>query len=282
MFNLFDILQSQAGPGMQTIGRQFGLTPDQSRSAMEALLPALTVGLQRSAASDPIGFGRFLGLAGAAPYPGTRPQAPPQPDVLGQLFGSPLVNQAVLQQAATASGLGTQALRQMLPVMAGMVVAGIVHVLLNQPPIQPAVPPPRQEPQPSIDPGFPVTAFWNDWVNQFVGSTEPAGAGSASAKPGDAGGRAPPAAARALPEPEEAKPPPAEDASFEVFQQMFQTGVQVQEQNARAMQDIFDAFWSAPPTSSADAGAAEAEAAPTDAVEPKPGKNKRRKAQESR
>lgn len=136
MFNLFDILQSQAGPGMQSIGQQFGLTPDQSRSAMNALLPALAAGLQRSAASDPMGFGRMLGMAGANPYFGAppQPQPAPQPDLLGQIFGSSMLSQAVLQQASTTSGIGQQALRQMLPVMAGMVVAGIVHVMVNQPP----------------------------------------------------------------------------------------------------------------------------------------------------
>ncbi|MET0258889.1 MAG: DUF937 domain-containing protein [Methylobacterium sp.] len=245
MFNLFDILQSQAGPGMQSIGQQFGLTPEQSRSAMNALLPALATGLQRSAASDPMGFGRMLGIAGAHPYFGTapQPQAPAQPDFLSQIFGSSVVNQAVLQQASTTSGIGQQVLRQMLPVMAGMVVTGIVHVLINQPP--PALAQPQRQ-TPAPDTAFPVATFWNDWISQFVGAPPSAATGSvaSSSRPRDAAPARNPANA------DRPAPGNTDNAPYEAFQQMFQTGVQAQEQNARAMQDIFEAFWS--PSADAD------------------------------
>ncbi|GEO99148.1 DUF937 domain-containing protein [Methylobacterium haplocladii] len=246
MFNLFDILQSQAGPGMQSIGQQFGLTPEQSRSAMNALLPALATGLQRSAASDPMGFGRMLGMAGANPYFGAppQPQAAAQPDFLNQIFGSSMLSQAVLQQASATSGIGQQALRQMLPVMAGMVVAGIVHVLVNQPPPAPAQPQ-RQTPPPAPDAGFPVATFWNDWINQFVGAPASSGPAATTSKPREAAPAPQPAAAE-LPKPGDMTLGDKDDAPFEAFQQMFQTGVQVQEQNAKAMQDIFEAFWSPP------------------------------------
>src|SRR4051812_13237702 len=59
----------------------------------------------------------------------------------GGLFGSPMLAQAVIQQAAAASGVGSQVLRQMLPIMTGMLVASIVHMLLNQGASDPA---PRQ------------------------------------------------------------------------------------------------------------------------------------------
>ncbi|GJD69567.1 DUF937 domain-containing protein [Methylobacterium gnaphalii] len=247
MFNLFDILQNQAGPGMQTIGQQFGLTPEQSRSAMTALLPAIAAGLQRSAASDPMGFGRMLGMANPESYFGqaSKPQAPAQPDFLGQLFGSPMLSQAVLQQASAASGIGQQALRQMLPVMAGMVVAGIVHVLVNQPPAAPAQHQPA--PSPPADPSFPVAAFWSDWINQFTGASNPSP--RSEDKPSSTSREAPVSSRTTVAPEQPAEPQPAktdgtDEAPFEAFQQMFQTGVQVQEQNAKAMQDIFDAFWS--------------------------------------
>lgn len=247
MFNLFDILQSQAGPGMQSIGQQFDLTPEQSRSAMNALLPALAAGLQRSAASDPMGFGRMLGMAGANPYLGgpSQTQPPAQPDYLGQLFGSSVLSHAVLQQASATSGIGQQALRQMLPIMAGMVVAGIVHVLVNQSPPAPA-PPQRQAPAPSPDAGFPVATFWNDWIDQFIGpaKSEPARETMSSPRPAE------PGPSRVAAPDTRAKPQGAagdDEAPLETFQQMFQTGVQVQEQNAKAMQQIFEAFWSPSP-----------------------------------
>lgn len=259
MFNLFDILQSQAGPGMQSIGQQFGLTPEQSRSAMNALLPALAAGLQRSATSDPMGFGRMLGMAGANPFLGAQPQtpAPAQPDFLGQLFGSPMLSQAVLQQASSASGIGQQALRQMLPMMAGMVVAGIVHVMINQPPPQPAPAPSRRQPPPppsTPEPGgFPVASFWSDWIDQFIAPPQPEGSGP-TAHAQEPREPSPPKAPAPSPKPAKAEPKhaeggepsEAEEAPFEAFQQIFETGVQVQEQNAKAMQEIFDAFWSKP------------------------------------
>ncbi len=225
MYNMFDILQSQGDASVRAFGQQFGLTPDQTQRAMAALLPALTMGMQRNAGTDPMGLGRLFGLGqmGVAP--------PGGPDLLNGLFGSPLLGQAVIQQAAAASGVGAQALRQMLPAMAGMLVAGIVHLLLNPPPAAPA-----PEPPPSP---FPVGTFWTDWLNGLS-------AAAAQASP-------PPAAANRRPEPRAVgrKPaaapgPDTAKASMEVIQQMLQTGAEVQEQNVKAMKDVFDAFWSQP------------------------------------
>ncbi len=61
MYTMFDILQSQGDASVQAFGQQFGLTPDQTRRAMEALLPALSMGLMRNAGTDPMGFGRLFG-----------------------------------------------------------------------------------------------------------------------------------------------------------------------------------------------------------------------------
>lgn len=249
MFNLFDILESQTGNGMQALGQQFGLSPEQSRRAMEALLPALTIGLQRNVASDPTGFARLFGLVGADPMAGGFPRPPSQPDLLlGQLFGSPMISQAVLQQAAALSGVATPALRQMLPMMAGMIVAGIVHVMINQPP--PAPPPPapvRRTPDPEVAGAFPAAKFWTDWIDGFIAATKPDTPASASPAPAfkDVTPERQPTPPR--PEPTTAKDK-AEDGAvpMEAFQKLFETGIEVQEQNVRAMQDIFDSFWSNP------------------------------------
>lgn len=229
MFNLFDILQTQSG-GLQGFGQQFGLSPDQTRRAMEALLPALTIGLQRNAAADPTGFGRLFGFVGPeATGSGFTP--PPQADhLLGQLFGSPLVAQAVLQQASAASGVGAQALRQMLPVMAGMIVAGIVHLMLNQPQAAVAPAPAGSGAQPFA----PAAQFWSEWVKTVLAPPAP------SSTPGTrqaGGGTRDPAA----------KPKGASTGAaasrLDPWQQLFQTGADVQEQNVKAMQGIFDTFW---------------------------------------
>ncbi|MCJ2081992.1 DUF937 domain-containing protein [Methylobacterium sp. J-090] len=238
MFNLFDILQAQAGPGAQGFGQQFGLSQDQTRRAMEALLPAFTMGLQRNAANDPTGFAHLFSLAGAGAA-APRASASPQMDMLvSQLFGSPHLSQAVLQQAAGASGIATPVLKQMLPVMAGMIVAGIVHVMINQTP-QAAAP----APAPNAF-GFPPNPYWTDMVNAFMtagGALAPKAspAKSPAARPAPARGSARTTRLAAPP----AAPPTNDAAPFELFQQMFQTGLDVQQENAKAMQTLFDTFW---------------------------------------
>lgn len=235
MFNLFDILQAQAGANAQGLGRQFGLSPEQSLRAMEALLPALTMGLQRNVAHDPTGFAHLFNLIGPTAFPA--PSATPQMDMLvKQLFGSPHLSQAVLQQAATVSGVAMPALKQMLPLMAGMVVAGIVHVMINQAP--PPAPAPRAEANPF---GFPPNA-WSQMMEAFLKS----GGNAISPAPSAPQARSRPVQPR-LTAPAPAVPDKAaSDAPFDLVQQMFQTGLEVQQENARAMQRLFDTFWQDP------------------------------------
>lgn len=238
MFNLFDILQAQAGPGALGFGQQFGLSQDQSRRAIEALLPAFTMGLQRNAANDPTGFAHlfsFLGPNAQAPSLAGNPQM----DMLvRQLFGSPHLSQAVLQQASAASGVASPILKQMLPVMAGMVVAGIVHVMINQ--NQAAAP----APAPASPFGFPAQA-WSEMMQQFltpVGSVPQAR--TTASRPASATPR-PGLASRSSAKVIDNKPSArnAGDTPFDMFQQMFQTGLDVQQENAKAMQQLFDTFW---------------------------------------
>lgn len=224
MYTMFDILQSQGEANVRAFGQQFGLSPEQTRRAMEALMPALTLGLQNQAGADPLGIGRMFGLG--MPGPAARPTGPA--DMMSGLFGSPMLAQAVIQQASAASGVGAQALRQMLPIMAGMIVAGIVHLMLN-PPAAPAA-----EPAPAA-PNF--GNIWADWMNGLTAA--------ASAQTAPASKTAPPPPRPQLRrEPAGPNPQPdAAQASMEVISQMLQTGAEVQEQNVKVMREVFDAFW---------------------------------------
>ncbi|CAA2141274.1 DUF937 domain-containing protein [Methylobacterium bullatum] len=257
MFNLFDLMQAQGGMGANGFGQQFGLSPDQTRRAMEALMPALTLGLQRNAAADPTGFTQMFSFMD--PSASATTQAKPQMDaMMRQLFGSQHLGQAVLQQAAAASGVATPALRQMLPLMAGMVVAGIVHVMMNpgQAAQAPAAPPPSPF-------GIPTHPYWTEMMNTFM-----AAGGSMLSAPKDVtSSRATPAQrslppARFFPEPSPSasskaasgskpasgtRPTEAAQASplnpFDLLQQMFQSGLEAQQENARTMQSLFDSLW---------------------------------------
>jgi hypothetical protein len=269
MFNLFDILQAQAGPNVQGLGPQFGLTQDQGLRAMQALLPALTMGLQRNAAHDPTGFAHLFSLVG--PNPAASPPPSPQMDMLvKQLFGSTHLSQAVLQQAATVSGVATPALKQMLPMMAGMVVAGIVHVMINQNP--PPAPAPQSAPSPF---GFPPNA-WSEMMETFLragGNTRPTAPNAPPVRKAPA-----PPRLTVAPRPAPANQDTAgSDAPFDVMQQMFQTGLEVQQENARAMQRLFDTFWQG----SQEPGGAEASGSTTPGatgtLDPKAGSSRGRR-----
>ena len=235
MFNPLDMVQAAGGPEMQAMARQFGLTVEQTQRAFEALMPALTLGLQRGAGLDPTGFARMFSAPETA-----RTAMPLGLDALGQMFGSAQLMQAVLQQASTASGVGSQVLRQMLPMMAGAVVASIVHVMLNPPQGEAS-----RKPAPAAAPPAPMpfVALWTDMARAFM--TPPSAAPAPTPSP-------PP---RPAPQMEAPRPPQGENAGADVISQMLRTGAEVQEQNLKAMQQLFEAFWPA-------SGQAPKEAAP--------------------
>lgn len=257
MFNPLEMFQAQGEAGLQAMGQPFGLTTEQTARAFEALMPALTLGLQRSVGLDPAGFARMFGLEAAKPAPAQGFEA------LGQMFGSAQLMQAVLRQASATSGVGAQVLRQMLPMMAGAVVASIVHMLLNPP----AVSEPAQPQQAAA--AFPVNQAWIEMMKAFMPAAEgPRPQAPPSARPGSRGTRteARPAGARSA----GARPaggPDTQTAGQDLLQQMLQTGAEVQQQNVRAMQGLFDAFWS-------EAGRAAGQppaAKPAGRTPPKPG-----------
>jgi hypothetical protein len=141
MLNLFDMLnQSQNGQGIDQLARQFGLSQQQAQQAIEALMPAFSQGLKRNT-SDPYGISAFMGaLANSqnAKY-FDNPQAAFTPqgmaegnDILGQLFGSKDLSRAVAAQASQATGIGQDVLKQMLPVIASMVMGGLFKQSTNQ------------------------------------------------------------------------------------------------------------------------------------------------------
>lgn len=134
MIPLFDMIaQAQNGQGLELLAKQFNLNQQQTQAAMDALLPAFSEGLKRNTA-DPIGMGGFLQALGSGnhgKYFEDAANAFSQNGVadgngiLGHLFGSKEVSKAVASQAAAATGLGQELLKQMLPVIASMVMGGL-------------------------------------------------------------------------------------------------------------------------------------------------------------
>ena len=132
--NLYDMLaNAQSGQGMDQLARQFGLSQQQTREAVDALLPAFSQGLKRNA-SDPYGVGAFINAMASGQHAkyfedaqkAFSPQGMQEGNgILGHLFGSKDLSRAVAAQAAQATGLGQQTLQQMLPAIASMIMGGL-------------------------------------------------------------------------------------------------------------------------------------------------------------
>ncbi|MGL5116614.1 MAG: DUF937 domain-containing protein [Beijerinckiaceae bacterium] len=134
MMNLFDMMtQAQGGNAMQNLARQYGLSPEQTQSAIESLLPAMSMGMQRQTESVD-GLQNFMQMFGGGQYAGFHDadgdgipdNAVPQGnDVLGALFGSKDMSRAVAAQASAVSGVSDTILKQMMPVIASMLMGGL-------------------------------------------------------------------------------------------------------------------------------------------------------------
>ncbi len=143
MLPLFDMLtNAQNGNGMDMLARQFNLSQQQTQAAVEALLPAFSQGLKRNA-SDPYGVGAFMSAMASGNHAkyfedATKAFAPQGVaegnGILGHLFGSKDLSRAVAAQAAQATGIGQDVLKQMLPVIASMIMGGLFKQSTGQMP----------------------------------------------------------------------------------------------------------------------------------------------------
>jgi hypothetical protein len=137
--NLNDIIQSaQGGQGISNLGTQFGLTPEQTQAAIQAMMPAFSTGLQKTA-QDPSGLGGLLSQLTSGAHQGsfTDPNqagaaANAGGNVLGQIFGSPQVASQIAQHASQISGVSPQVIQQMMPVVASMLMGGLFHSMTSQ------------------------------------------------------------------------------------------------------------------------------------------------------
>jgi hypothetical protein len=271
MFNWFDLMrQAQGGAGFDNMARQFGLTPDQTQRAVAALMPAFMMAFQRSAMNPNTMMQLFQTMAGGH-YPNFfesatqafSPQGRQEGKViLDQLFGSDEVSRRVAHQAAQFSGVGTEALNQILPLAAAILAGGMTKAMAAQGTLlnpmaeawrnaasgqasagptgmgawadmwqtwmtPPA--PPQDQPAPSRSTGQ------NPFEEMMASFMRPA----AVAKPVPA--PEPKPEPRAKPEPEPKQPAAADPV--EAWGQMMETGREMQQQHLASLQSIFDSFW---------------------------------------
>ena len=137
MSGLHDLLaDAHDGDAIRMLSDEFGLTKRQTEAAVTALLPAISTGLKQETAT-PEGLGNLFAMMG---YQRDLPAMYDDPkvafadngrvagnDVLSLIFGSPDVSRAVVDQAQRFSGVGSGILKQMLPVIAGLVISGLMR-----------------------------------------------------------------------------------------------------------------------------------------------------------
>ncbi len=287
MMNLFEMMQTaQNGQAMQNLARQYGLSQQQTQAALDALLPAFSMGLQRQT-QNPYAFGNLAQMMTATPFgqmydtdgDGIPDSAAPMgKDVLSQLFGSKEVSNAVAAQAAATSGVGQAVLKQMLPVIAAMLMGGLSKTSSNEglggilgqfaemmrgqmPGMQPAPQPQmpanpfeailkgmfgqaggQPQPTPQASPSDPFGGALGQILGGMFGGMAPQPAPEPAPAPRSAPRRAP----APEPEPEEAGPSSSANGpgsiGLDALNQMFEHGRQIQDDHQNALKSILDAM----------------------------------------
>ena len=266
MVNLFDIVrQAQSGSAMDNFSRQFGLSAEQTQTAMRALLPAFSLALQHSA-QNPNAFAQLLEMMASGRYvpffDGSGPASLAQPtgqQIIERLFGSTEASRQIAAQASAMTGIGTQVLQQMLPALAPVLIGGLSRFssleglsdflrswsdwLRMLAPLQPGYRAPASRPAA----GTPL-AVWSDMMGAMFGqgTTQPA-------RPSRSAVAADPwtafmqgylqGAPQAAPPPP--PPPPSQPNPFEVLSHMFESGQEVQAQYVASLQSVLAEFWRA-------------------------------------
>lgn len=132
--NLLDmIMQAQGGASAQQAGQTLGLDQSQTQSAIAALLPAISSAMKQNT-QTPQGLAGLLG----ALQKGNHGQYVEQPEmmarpetvadgnaILGHLFGSKEVSRTVAGRAAEQSGVSSDILKKMLPLVATMAMGSL-------------------------------------------------------------------------------------------------------------------------------------------------------------
>ena len=111
-----DQMLGSTGLDLGALASRFGLSPEQTRSAMGSLMPAVLGGFQKKAES-----GDLAPVTSAAANM-DQPDADAGNNILGHIFGSKDVSRQVADHAAAQTGgVSSSVMKAMLPVVAAMV-----------------------------------------------------------------------------------------------------------------------------------------------------------------
>ena len=132
--NIFDsILNAGNGAAVRQLGSQLGLDEGQTSSALSALVPALSAGLRRNAQSPEGLSGLVSALSGGSHQqyindPAALGRAETIADgngILGHILGSKEVSRQVAARASEQTGLGSDVMKRMLPLVATLVMGAM-------------------------------------------------------------------------------------------------------------------------------------------------------------
>lgn len=127
--NIMDVLQ-QSG-GISTMAKELGVNESVAQAGAAALLPAILGGFKKTTQAQPSGLDGLGGLLGQLGGGGLLDNVlgnQPTPvnqgnEILGQIFGSKEVSRTVAAGAEQQTGISSELLKKMLPIVA-MMAAG--------------------------------------------------------------------------------------------------------------------------------------------------------------
>ena len=127
------ILESQGGAVASQLAEQFGLDANQASSVLGQLVPALSAGVKRNVAQQngldslvaALSKGNHQSYLDDASRVGQQATVDDGNKILGHLFGSKEVSREVASRASQQTGVSSDLLKKMLPVVATMVMGGL-------------------------------------------------------------------------------------------------------------------------------------------------------------
>jgi hypothetical protein len=127
------VLEANSGGAVKALAQNFGLSTEQTGSAVAKLLPALTAGMKNNAAQQ----GGLDSLLGALTK-GQHEQYVDHPSklaeqstitdgnkILGHLLGSKETSRRVASEAAASTGIDSNILKKMLPIVASLAMGSL-------------------------------------------------------------------------------------------------------------------------------------------------------------
>jgi hypothetical protein len=130
---LESVMNAGNGAAVRQIGSQVGLDEAQTASALSALVPALS-GVMRQNLQSPDGLSGLIGALSSGKHrqyvenPAVLANAETVADgngILGHILGSKDVSRQVAAEAAAKSGIGSDVMKRMLPLVATLVMGAL-------------------------------------------------------------------------------------------------------------------------------------------------------------